>query len=89
MATTVTNGTLKVTITEQCYLNGKNQGGSQTLSISNVDEISRRIVTVPTGEIEIIKMDTSPAAATFIESDVRYIRITNLDNENHLLSMWG
>ena len=43
MATTVTNGTLKVTITEQCYLNGKNQGGSQTFSVSSVDEIYNRI----------------------------------------------
>ena len=85
MATTVTNGTLKVTITEQCYLNGKNQGGSQTLSVSNVDEISTRIVTVTTTEAEILKFHASAIdAGRYIIGDVRYMRFTNLDDENFI-----
>ena len=84
MATTVTNGTLKVTITEQCYLNGRNQGGSKTLSISNIDEISKRIISIPTSERTIINMGTIPMAGMFVESEVRYIRITNLDDAYHV-----
>ena len=29
-------------------------------------------------------MNTAVSSGTFIEGDVRYIRITNLDNENHV-----
>ena len=84
MATTVTNGTLKVTITEQCYLNGRNQGGSQTLSISNVDEVSKRVVTVLTAGIELLKFHDTAAAGQFVYGDVRYIRITNKDDANNV-----
>ena len=84
MATTVTNGTLKVTITEQCYLNGKNQGGSQTLSVSNVDEISTRIVTVTTTECLIAAFGSTVAQGSYIDANVRYIRFTNLDDTNFI-----
>ena len=84
MASTISANTLKITIKEEIYLKGKNQGDSTTLSISNINEISKRIVTVPTSEVEIIAMNTAVSSGTFIECDVRYIRITNLDNENHV-----
>ena len=84
MATTVSNGTLKVTITEQCYLNGRNQGGSQTLSISNVDEISTRVVTVTTTETLIAAFGSTVAQGSYIGADVKYIRFTNLDDTNFI-----
>ena len=84
MASTISANTLKITIKEEIYLKGKNQGDSTTLSISNINEISKRIVTVPTSEVEIIAMNTAVSSGTFIEGDVRYIRITNLDNENNV-----
>ena len=84
MATTVTNGTLKVTITEQCYLNGKNQGGSQTFSISNVDEVYNRVITCPANsETTLAHFHSSVADGTLAPldiEDVRYIRVTNLDD---------
>tara|TARA_R100001082_G_scaffold99170_1_gene67773 strand:- start:6954 stop:7418 length:465 start_codon:yes stop_codon:yes gene_type:complete len=86
MATTVTNGTLKVTITEQCYLNGKNQGGSQTLSISNIDEIFKRIISVPTSELLLYDThDSNVAGSTFDDDNIKYVRITNLDDENYIV----
>jgi hypothetical protein len=39
---------------------------------------------VPASEVEILAMSTAVAAGTFIESDVLYIRITNLDDTNHV-----
>jgi len=84
MASTVTAATMTVTISESITLNGKNQGGSQTISIPSIATISRRIVDVPASEVEIIAMSTAVASGTFIESDVLYIRITNLDDTNHV-----
>jgi hypothetical protein len=84
MATTITNATLTVTLTESISLNGSEQGASNTLTIADIDEISKRIVTIPTAEKTIIAMGTAISNGTFIESDVRYIRITNKDDANHV-----
>ena len=84
MASTIASGTLKVTIKEEIYLKGKKQGAVTELSISDVNEISSRIITVPTSEVEIIAMSTAVSSGTFVEGDVRYIRITNLDDTNHV-----
>ena len=84
MASTVTASTMTVTISESITLNGKNQGGTQTLSIPSIATVSRRIIDVPASEVEILAMSTAVAAGTFIESDVLYIRITNLDDTNHV-----
>ena len=84
MATTITNATLTVTLTESISLNGSEQGASNTLTISNIDEISKRIVTVPASEVTVIAMGTAVSNGTFVESDVLYIRITNKDDANHV-----
>ena len=84
MATTVASATLKVTLKEDIVLNGRQQGSESVLSIPSINEISKRILTIPTSEIEIIAMSTAVASGTYIESDVRYIRITNLDDTNHI-----
>jgi hypothetical protein len=84
MATTVTAATLKITITEEITLNKVDLGGKVIQRIEKVTEFSRRIVEVPnSGEITILKFQaTNPDAGTFDEADVRYIRITNLDDTN-------
>ena len=84
MATTIDNAALTVTLTESISLNGSQLGSTNTLTIAEIDEVSKRIVTVPTSEVVIASFGTAVAPGTFIESDVRYIRITNKDNENHV-----
>ena len=84
MASTITASTLKVTIQEDIKLNGVQQGGINTLNIASINEVYKRIVSVPTSEIEIIKMDTTAGAGQFVEGDVRYIRITNKDDTNNV-----
>ena len=84
MTTTLTAATLTVTLTEAVSLNGYDQGSKNTLTIASVNEVNKRIVTVPTSEIEVVAISTANASGTFIESDVRYIRITNLDDTNHV-----
>ena len=84
MASTITAATLTVAITETITLNGQDLGASNTLSIPSIATVSRRIIDVPTSERTIINMGTNVGAGMFIESDVMYIRITNLDDTNHV-----
>lgn len=83
MATTVKAATLTVKITETVTLNGVAIDASNTLTIASVVEVDHRLVEVPTAEIVILKFAvTNPDAGSFDEADVRYIRITNLDDTN-------
>tara|TARA_R110002051_G_scaffold212228_1_gene277422 strand:- start:403 stop:873 length:471 start_codon:yes stop_codon:yes gene_type:complete len=84
MTSTITAGTLKVTIRESITLKGKDQGSTTELSIPDINEVASRIVTATTTEAVIIAMGTVIAAGQFLESKVRYIRITNLDDTNHV-----
>tara|TARA_Y100000034_G_C6885787_1_gene406705 strand:+ start:1627 stop:2097 length:471 start_codon:yes stop_codon:yes gene_type:complete len=84
MATTITAATLTVTLTEAISLNGQDKGATNTLTIPAVTEVSQRIVNVPTSEVAILAMGTAVASGQFVESDVRYIRITNKDDTNYV-----
>jgi hypothetical protein len=75
---------MTVTVTESINLNGMNQGASNTLSLASIAEVSKRIVNVPASEVEVVAMSTAVASGTFIESTVKYIRFTNLDDTNHI-----
>ena len=84
MTTTLTAATLTVTVTEAVSLNGYDQGSKNTLTIASINEVNKRIVTIPASEIEVVAISTANASGTFIEGDVRYMRFTNLDDTNHL-----
>lgn len=84
MASTITASTLNVTISESITLNGKNQGGATSMSVSSITEVYKRIIDVPVSEVVIASMSTAVSSGTFVESDVRYIRITNLDDTNFI-----
>ena len=84
MATTVTSATLKVTLKEDIVLNGRQQGSESTLSITGINEISKRIVTVPITLTEMLAFSQSASGrGTYMVENVRYIRITNLDDTYH------
>ena len=86
MTTTLTAATLTITLTESIELNGVEQGGTSTKTISSVNEVSKRIVTVTTTEAEVVAFHASAiSSGTFIEGDVRYIRFTNLDDTNFIV----
>jgi len=83
MATTISNATLTVTISEDITLNSTQQGGTVTQTISNINEVDRRIFTAPTSEVDIIGFDGSAnSMGTYLNTAVKYIRITNLDDSN-------
>lgn len=85
MASTLTASTMTVSISESITLNGKNQGGTNTLSIPSIAEVSKRIMTCLTSEVTLISFGAAVAPGTFIDSDVRYVRITNLDDTNYVI----
>ena len=85
MASTITASTLKVTIQEDIKLNGAQQGGVNTLNIGSVNEIYKRIVTCPADvdtTLAVFKSTTAVADAALDIQDVKYIRVTNLDDSN-------
>jgi len=84
MASTITAATLKVRIIEEIDLNGSPQGASNTLTISNINEISKRIVTVTTTEAVIAAFGAAVGAGTYIAANVRYMRLTNKDDSNFI-----
>ena len=84
MASTVGTGTLTVTLTEAITLNGYDQGSTNTLTIASINEVSKRIVTASTTEQIILAFGTAVASGQFLEAKAMYIRITNLDDTNHV-----
>ena len=83
MASTITAGTLKVTLTEQVILNGRDHGSKNELSVSGINEISKRIVTITTAEATIATFSAAVSSAGhYVAANVRYIRFTNKDDTN-------
>ena len=83
MASTLTAAALTVTITESIELNGKDQGGTNTLSIASINEIYKRIVTCPANVDTTVfrsgvTVDVTDSSVDV--QDVKYIRLTNLDD---------
>ncbi len=85
MATTVASSTLKVTLTEKIILNGRDHGSESVLHISDINEISKRIVTITTTEATILTFSSAIGQGTYIAADVRYLRFKNLDDTNHIM----
>jgi hypothetical protein len=84
MATSIIPATLTVTITESVTLNGSDRGSTATLTIANVAETDNRIVNVGTAEVDVIGFAAANAQGAFVRTDVKYIRLTNLDDTNYV-----
>ena len=84
MASTISSAPLYVTIKESVMLKGREQGGTTELTISGINEISKRIVTATTTEATILTFSSAIGAGTYIAANVRYMRFTNLDDTNHI-----
>ena len=77
--------TLNVTHTETITLNGQEFGGTNVNSITGINEISKRILTITTTECVIGTFSAAAASAGhYIAADVRYIRFTNKDTSNFI-----
>jgi len=86
MASTISNAALTVTVTEKLTLNGRDHGSSQKITISGVNEVSKRILTCAVSPgTQIYAGGSSASYGTFVTDNVKYIRITNLDDSNAIV----
>ena len=80
----IPTSTLKLSIRETITLNNNKYDSFITKEIPSINEYSKRIITVPTTNQDIIKVSGSIGPGAYITEDVKYIRITNLDANNHV-----
>ena len=76
---------LVVTITESVTLNGAARGSSNALTVTGVDDVYHRIVTVPSGgDTTLVNFHAavSTSDSSLDVENVKYIRVTNLDSSN-------
>ena len=85
-------GTLKVKIIEDIILDNQDYSSKRVLEIGSIASVVKRIVKIGTNEIGLLgfgaayntELSKTYLAGQFDEDDVRYIRITNLDDTNHI-----
>jgi|TARA_R110002020_G_scaffold7117_1_gene30061 hypothetical protein len=82
MARSFSTATLTVKLQESIVLGGQNMGSINSFSIAGIKNVVKRYMTATTTEADIIKFATVEAAGQFIAANVRYLRITNLDDTN-------
>lgn len=85
MSSTITNADLSVKITEYIVLNSQPINSENSLTITGINEVDKRIVSIPTAsEVTVLVFGAAVAAGQFITANVRYIRITNKDDTNYV-----
>ena len=82
MARSFSTATLTVKIQEAIVLGGMNMGSVNSFSIAGIKNVVKRLMTATTTESDIVKFGTTEAAGQYIAANVRYLRITNLDDTN-------
>ena len=79
---------LTVTHTEDITLNGQQFGGTNVFSITGINNILKRIITVAANNdttIASFHSDQHDDDATLDVENIRYVRITNLDPTNWMV----
>jgi|TARA_R110000824_G_scaffold151149_1_gene322078 hypothetical protein len=72
--------TLSVTHTETITINNTQYGGTNNFSITGINEIVKRLITVTTTEAVIATFSAAAASAGhYVAGDAKYIRFTNLE----------
>jgi len=84
MASTISKKTMTVTINETVDLGTNSFNGRTQFKIPNINEISQRIITVPTHQVTILQLSSSAGAGTYASGSLKYARISNLDNQNYV-----
>jgi len=74
--------TLTVTIKEEVVLDGHDHGSEVVKDIANVTEFFERSITCTQTEATIVSFGAAASGSTFIDTNLEYLRITNLDTTN-------
>ena len=76
---------LTVTLTESVTLNGSVRGSTNQLTITGIEHVMERIVTVPASAdttVLLTKATVNSEDSAVDIQDTKYIRVTNLDSTN-------
>jgi len=79
---------LTVTLTESVTLNGSVRGSTNQLTITGIEHVMERIVTIPASAdtTVLLTKDTVASSDSAVDiQDTKYIRITNLDSTNSVV----
>lgn len=100
MASKVTSGKLNISVSETVTVNGVEHSYTNSRSVTGINNVAHRIMRIPSDAsvttTTVLLFDDTPAAAgppvapavsagTFIPGHVKYIRLTNLDDTNHVV----
>ena len=79
---------LTVTLTESVTLNGSVRGSTNQLTITGIEHVMERIVTIPASAdaTVLLTKDTVASSDSAVDiQDTKYIRVTNLDSTNSVI----
>ena len=82
MARSFSTATLTVKIQEGIVLGGQDMGSMNSFSVAGIKNVVKRLMTATTTEADIVKFSTTEASGQYIAANVRYLRLTNLDDTN-------
>ena len=91
MASTLSATTFQVKIKEEHIVKDVRTINETIYKVNNVTNVDRRVVTCPnTTSVDLFNINgVNPGAGTFPSSSVKYVRITNLDNEYNLIATFS
>tara|TARA_X000001388_G_scaffold77242_1_gene77203 strand:- start:26 stop:496 length:471 start_codon:yes stop_codon:yes gene_type:complete len=78
---------LTVTLTEDLLLNGSTRGSTNILTITGIESVYERVVTIPAnsdGTVVLTKDTIASQDGAVDIQDTKYIRVTNLDSTNNV-----
>ena len=84
MASTIVADDLIVTIMEHVKLGDEIHNRAIVKQITSINEIFKRIVTVTTTLATFLTLSTAAGSGAYIATDLRYLRLTNLDTTNYV-----
>ena len=77
--------TLTTRVTESIVLNGQSFASSHTKTISDITQVIKSIMEIPTSEMNLLTFASAATGmSTLDQDDVEYVRITNLDSTNFI-----
>ena len=86
MARSYGTATLTLTVTEAITLNSKDEGQTHSHTIASVSDVYRRTLTASTStDTSIVTFASIFGVGQFVVGDVKYLRLTNLDDTNHVV----
>lgn len=82
---------LTTTITEDVFINGAQRGSTSILTVTGVNEVLHRLISVPLsgiGYTTLMTTDTTGGGSTVIPSNFKYLRVTNSSPDDVTASLY-